>query len=172
MGGVAPGSEGLADIREPRQFACRVCWERGLPHVRAGSLWRSCKNTVITTSLPAPTLIHSVSLGRWPNLFNLGPLICKYLAPCFPEVNRTGDEFRLARATARHVEPPQVASESTRHAVCHPQIPAQFLRGKAEAGTQRGPGQGGVTFRRLVWISSKPKANPAGALPGAAPRAD
>lgn len=36
-------------------------------------------------SLPAPTLIHGVSLGRWPDLFNSGPLICKYLAPCFPE---------------------------------------------------------------------------------------
>lgn len=35
--------------------------------------------------LPPCSLIHSLSLGRWLNLFNLGALICKYLATCFPE---------------------------------------------------------------------------------------
>lgn len=35
--------------------------------------------------LPSRSLVHSLSLGRWLNLFSFGALICKYLAPCFPE---------------------------------------------------------------------------------------
>jgi len=37
------------------------------------------------SSLPSRSLVHSLSLGRWLNLFSLGALICKYLAPCFSE---------------------------------------------------------------------------------------
>ena len=59
---------------------------KGCPSLH-GHGWFSVEDTRARShhSLPAPTLIHGVSLGRWPDLFNFGPLICKYLAPCFPE---------------------------------------------------------------------------------------
>lgn len=70
---LARNQEGRTGLWAPSQRAVGPLWG-SLPAWLL--LWR--------TRSPHPPK-HAVSLSRWLNLFNLGPLICKYLAPCFPE---------------------------------------------------------------------------------------
>lgn len=83
-GGGASGSEGRAGIRETNMRAQAVLG-KGPPSRHCWFSVASMQEHGHHHGLPAPNLIHGVSLGRWPNLFNLAPLTCKYLAPCFPE---------------------------------------------------------------------------------------